>query len=319
MFGSENEDVVDLLKQLAGSPGFDAKATFEEALAIQRKLPGSDPWRVTNLLENLAALALWTGDLGEAAATCREAMKIERQRMLTFPGHHVDEGPILADLARAIDQRKSIGTQPKRTIPGWGQLNDPNGDSTFEVVDGRVKATVPPSRSFTGGVERIWMYWNNSPRLLQPINGDFTVQVRVSGTLQIGESYEWNSMGLLLWHDDKNFFYFLRRQSEKDEPDHDSVSCFYAAARNEGTSSGKWPVLRSSRGGDGSIYLRVSRRRNMIAAEASVDGVEWARVGSAELPFPQSVSVGVSAENNHSTKPAIFEFSDFKLTKPTHE
>src|SRR5256885_16281855 len=67
-------------------------------------------------------------------------------------------------------------------LRGWGKALDPDGDCKFIVQKGRLTIGLPGT-DHSLSCERGQM---NSPRVLQEIEGDFIVQVKVSGTFPTG-------------------------------------------------------------------------------------------------------------------------------------
>jgi RNA polymerase sigma factor (sigma-70 family) len=72
------------------------------------------------------------------------------------------------------------------TLYGWGHVIDPDGDCNFTVESNRLTNRLKigvPGTDHGLGVERGQM---NAPRVLQEIEGDFIIQVRVSGDFPKG-------------------------------------------------------------------------------------------------------------------------------------
>src|SRR5437773_544626 len=122
---------------------------------------------------------------------------------MTF-SRQVSFGPIAACLLAgclAAEDRKP------QTIEGWGAVTDPAGDCT--VKHDKQKLTV----KVLGGTHDLNQDIGGmkAPRVLQAVEGDFTAQVKVTGEFEPGEksaarnTRPFNSAGLLLWHDEKNY------------------------------------------------------------------------------------------------------------------
>jgi len=71
-------------------------------------------------------------------------------------------------LAGAVDEA------PKTV---WGAFEDPDKDCAFKEEKGSLSISVP-GKDHDLGIERAKM---NAPRAMQPVEGDFTVQVKVTG------------------------------------------------------------------------------------------------------------------------------------------
>src|SRR5205085_3694972 len=101
-----------------------------------------------------------------------------------------------------------------KTIAGWGDVVDPDGDCKVTTASGKVTLQLP------GGVHNLQATRQNSPRVLQDVEGDFSVQVKVAsairtdiGTMAPGaKSPALRAAALLIWQDAKNFIR-LERES----------------------------------------------------------------------------------------------------------
>src|SRR4051812_31099083 len=78
-------------------------------------------------------------------------------------------------VVRAASAAPVPGEKPFQT--SWDPPTDPDGDCTFQRVEGKLTITLPGS-DHDLGIERGRM---NAPRLLRDVEGDFVVQVRVGG------------------------------------------------------------------------------------------------------------------------------------------
>src|SRR5262245_21462329 len=97
--------------------------------------------------------------------------------------------------------------QKPETVPGWGTATDPVGDCTFKADAGKLTVTVPAGthdlNQALGGMK--------APRVLRDVQGDFTVQVKVTGEFNPGDkpaaanTTAFNGAGLLVWQDEKNY------------------------------------------------------------------------------------------------------------------
>src|SRR5690348_11002745 len=93
-----------------------------------------------------------------------------------------------------------------QTIAGWGAVTDPDGDCTVKSEKGKLTVTVPEGthdlNPRLGGMA--------APRVLREVEGDFTVQVKVTGDFTPGDkaaadsTSSFNGAGLLVWQDAKN-------------------------------------------------------------------------------------------------------------------
>ena len=217
---------------------------------------------------------------------------------------------LLVPTARAQDQRL--------TLEGWGEVIDPDGDCEIGQTDGLLTISVPSTlhdlNRRNGPL--------NAPRVLQPVEGDFRVQVTVSGKFMPGndstapKSPPFSSGGILIWHDDKSYIR-LERNSFPDG--NGSFSCFppLFELRNAGRYLGANPRVTSDSFFKGeSTSLRIERRENEFTAFIRHDGEdgEWTRVKSRTVDLPKQLKVGVSAINT-SSNPLTVTFKDFQVTR----
>ena len=100
-----------------------------------------------------------------------------------------------------------LTAQRPKTVRGWGTLIDLDNDCAVREEAGKLMITIP------GGTHDLNMELGgmNAPRVLREVDGDFTVQVKVSGGFDPGNeaaksgTAPFNSAGLLLWQDEKNY------------------------------------------------------------------------------------------------------------------
>ena len=69
-----------------------------------------------------------------------------------------------------------------RKLEGWGKVVDPDGDCKFDAARGSLSIAIPGTHHNLNPAVR-----QNAPRVLQEVEGDFTVQVRVSGDFEPGQ------------------------------------------------------------------------------------------------------------------------------------
>src|SRR4051812_14129390 len=70
-----------------------------------------------------------------------------------------------------------------QAVKGWGVVSDPDGDCTLKEANGKLTITVPPTlHDLNPRSGKL-----NAPRVTREIEGDFVVQVKVSGAFRPGE------------------------------------------------------------------------------------------------------------------------------------
>jgi regulation of enolase protein 1 (concanavalin A-like superfamily) len=193
-------------------------------------------------------------------------------------------------------------------IKGWGTVTDPGGDCTTREEKGRVIISVPGTYHDLNPTPR----FNNltAPRILQDVEGDFLVQVKVrpyarpkANTSTKIHSYV--GAGLLVMHDNKSFIRFLRSANGE------SGVLFSSA---ELYKDGKLVGDRGALVVDEDTFLRLERQSDKFVASVSKDGQTWSTLPIPAIQLPKRVSVGVVAINSTT---AVFapEFEELKVTK----
>jgi regulation of enolase protein 1 (concanavalin A-like superfamily) len=186
----------------------------------------------------------------------------------------------------------SLSAEDKKpqTINGWGSVVDPDGDCRVTEENGKVTITVPGTYhdlTHSEGRDKL-----NSPRVLQEVKGDFVVQVKVNAFPVFAENTStslgicFNSSGLLIWQDEKNFIR-LDRAAESGRP-------FVWVERFE---DGKPVTQKLEEIADNSTYLRFTRSGTKLTYESSADGTTWSQIEAEDATLPATVKVGVLAIN----------------------
>src|SRR5205085_1216703 len=98
------------------------------------------------------------------------------------------------------------GTVTAPTGPNWGQPMNPDGDCTITPQGETLTISVPATLHALPDV----MGKNNAPRVLQEVDGDFSVQVKVCGTIHPQGGPSLQAAGLLLWSDEGNYVRLVR-------------------------------------------------------------------------------------------------------------
>jgi serine/threonine protein kinase/regulation of enolase protein 1 (concanavalin A-like superfamily) len=339
----------------------EAETAYREALAIQEELPGDERINTAAILDGLAEVLLNRGKLAEAEATCRGALAMQRGRpdnehlnptLLEILGKTLwregklaearsiyresltmrqrlspDENAETAFFLRTLDETFARSTASKdnarTTIQGWGSIIDPNGDCVIKNGKNTVTVAVPGGLHDLSAFYPEWLAWN-APRILQDVEGDFTVEVKVAGSFDPGKEAAvsgrnaFNGAGLLLWDDENNFIRVERNVWSVPgvtQATYRPVLIEYwkhheLAARIE---DGEKPSFI-----DRTAFLRVTRSGNEVHVAVSSDGKDWIRMNAIPVKLPNRVKVGIAAINT-SKKPFTVEFAEFKLTNEVHE
>jgi regulation of enolase protein 1 (concanavalin A-like superfamily) len=200
-----------------------------------------------------------------------------------------------------------------KSVDGWGDVIDPGKDCTVSDKDGKLLIKVPGTNH---NLNPTYRYGTNAPRVMQPVTGDFTVQVKVTfsappGTVSTVNGRPFNGAGLLVWKDDQNFLR-LERNCYWDLTGR--LVCYPPLM--EDWVDGKY--IPSNTPTDASFFkspstwFRIVRQGRNLALSMSQDGAEWTNLKTAMMDLGDEVSVGVAAVNS-STKPFTAEFEDLEL------
>lgn len=204
-----------------------------------------------------------------------------------------------------------------QTIKGWGTVTDPKGDCSIKEEKGKLTVKVPGGsrdlNALVGGME--------APRVLQAVQGDFVVQVKVSGDFQPGEkaadprrTRPFNGAGLMIWQDDKNYLRLERNRYYVAEVGrygcYPPLLEYFKDGEHQGTDPD--PTLDKFFKGR-STWFRLARKGKKMTASYSHDGKEWTVLKVFTVDFADKVSVGVAAINT-STERFKVEFEEFKVS-----
>jgi RNA polymerase sigma factor (sigma-70 family) len=195
-------------------------------------------------------------------------------------------------------------------LRGWGVAIDPDGDCKFAVEKGPLTITIP-GKDHALAVERGRM---NASRIVQEVEGDFIVQVRVAAdfpkaaTSVVEGRRAFHGAGLLVLQDNKNYVRL------------ESAALVYDGKHHRYTSFELRQDGKFVREGDAhehpltgkDHYLRLERRDGKILASVSADGVRWDPLEPLDARLGQRVLVGVAAGQNTSTGFAP-QFSGYRL------
>lgn len=216
--------------------------------------------------------------------------------------------------AGSMAQEKS---KPEKTLDGWGAITNSRRDCTLKADAGKLTITVPGTPHNLNKV----ISDLNAPRVLQEIEGDFTIQVKVSGDFNPspvstvaprGKAY--NGAGLLLWVDE-DLFVRLERNIWINGPG--SADChpplFEVVVKGvpAGTSP---PPVPANFFSTPATWLRLERTGDLVTPALSHNGIDWTTSGTATVKMPGKISVGVAAVNT-SRKQFKAVFEELTLTK----
>ncbi len=206
----------------------------------------------------------------------------------------------------------AVQAADRKTIPGFGQLVDPVGDCSVKTENDKTTLTVPgPNRNLSGYFPEN----NKAPRILQDVQGDFTVTVKVAGDFnpqkRRGDN-AFNGAGLLIWDSERNFIRVERNIWVTPEAKRLSYTPLIEHWK-DGKNMTPRPGTEKPFWKGKTTYLRVKRTGDEFTIGVSHDGSQWLDKDMVTAKCPEKIKVGVAAINN-SDEPFTVEFSEFKLT-----
>jgi uncharacterized protein (TIGR03067 family) len=199
-----------------------------------------------------------------------------------------------------------------RSIPGWGNVIDPDGDCTLTFADEKLTVQLP-------GSDHAWMpeaHRTNAPRVLQEVTGPFDMQVKVTQHFAAGAKTivagrnPYQDAGLLVWMDDGNNLKLAAAQISRDGR---TARYFNLEFRHDG-QTGEIPLPREATSllHAAAYYLRLQIHNDKTTASVSGDGEKWFSTSLPGSGIPQKVQAGLIAENN-TTSPMSIVFENFSV------
>ena len=201
----------------------------------------------------------------------------------------------------------------KERIDGWGIVVNPDHDCSVKLEKGALAVSVP------GTIHDLHIDENrmNAPRVMQEIEGDFIIEVRVTGRFApkvqtIKEHYAYHGAGLVLMKDEKTYLRLERAACFR--PDFGTNSMTYISfgliedgspVQTEGPSD---YLLEESQ----MAYLRLERRKDKVAAAVSADGLKWRYLDPKAVLLPAKVQLGVMAVSS-AKEPLTSRFSERRV------
>ena len=151
----------------------------------------------------------------------------------------------------------------------------------------------------------------NAPRVVRPVRGDFVFTVKVVGDFQPdGTSTTpgkppYNGAGILIWNDSDNFIRLDRYAVVRDGKVIGSVLLLVRKGGQPGHARGEAFE-------QGTCYLRVQRKGNVIIGALSTDGSKWTELKPIEASWPATLTVGLDGANS-SSEPFSVNFTEVDL------
>jgi regulation of enolase protein 1 (concanavalin A-like superfamily) len=223
---------------------------------------------------------------------------------------------VLAILLAILVTVGADGQEKKlQVIEGWGTVTDPLGDCSARLEERKLIVTVPGGthdlNQIVGGM--------NAPRILQSVEGDFEVEVKVTSDFDPGRksasfnTVPFNSAGLLVWDGERNYIRLERNQWWAEEGA--QYACYpplieyYRNGVFQETNPD--PIWNNFFQGK-STWLRLERKGDRVTASYSHDGDKWTQARQFKANLATQLRVGLVVVNT-STKELKVEFDDFKV------
>jgi hypothetical protein len=198
-------------------------------------------------------------------------------------------------------------------IKGWGTVVDPAGDCKVLDKDGKLTITVPGTHHDLNPTPR----FDNvlAPRVLQEVEGDFTIQVKVevfprpqANTASSKAGISFVGAGLLVWQDGKNFVRLLRAANGESRRLFGHLEVYrYGIPVGDGYA---WMTE------DEASHLKLTRKGNAFSFAVSADGKTWTEIKRRyigdRIDLAKKLKVGVAAVNA-TTKEFAPEFEGLSL------
>jgi regulation of enolase protein 1 (concanavalin A-like superfamily) len=201
--------------------------------------------------------------------------------------------------------RPPLGKGPE--LAGWGRAIDPDRDCKIAANGPSLVIDVPPiAHDLHAESNRM-----NAPRVLQDVEGDFSIQVKVCGVVRptspgtVPGHLSFQAGGLLLWSDQNNYTRFERAGMNRNGQ-------IVSQASMEARASGRQTMNVAADAPEQDIYLRLERNGNQLTGSYSVDGNKWIFLAPLTANYPPKVRIGV-AVINAAQQPLSLRFDDLQI------
>jgi regulation of enolase protein 1 (concanavalin A-like superfamily) len=197
----------------------------------------------------------------------------------------------LAAVSLVLAFGSALADENDKSIMGWGDIVNPDGEVAVKMIGDALTITIPAKHhdlTHTDAYSKL-----NAPRVLQPVDGDFTLSVVVKSfpipkdVKSSGGDHVFQSSGLLIWIDDKNFMRIERAAAAPAKTPFVWVERF---AAGKSVSQKFVPVP------DKDIPLRVARTGDRVTVSVVTDDtVGWSKIVEEDAKLPPKLLVGVAA------------------------
>ena len=142
----------------------------------------------------------------------------------------------------------------------------------------------------------------DAPRMIQPISGDFAVEIKMTSSEQRKEHG-----GILVWKDESRYVRLDKTSS---------LHAFRGDIRFETHVNRRYRAI--GRGKQSSVmnFLRLERTQHQFQAYCSTDGQNWQSCGNSTVVMRDPVMIGMHALCPGNTPSTITRFDYFKIMRP---
>ncbi len=227
-----------------------------------------------------------------------------------------DTGRFLSSLAIGEGKTRVDIAPPEprgRELASWGRVIDPDQDCEFRPDDKTLSVKVPGTlHDLHPDLGKF-----NAPRIMKAIEGNFVLNVKVTGDFQPGgtstnpRGIPYNGAGILIWIDEANFIRLERAAVLRNG----RVTTYVGFEERTG---GKRGVVNSVAFPAGTCYLRLERKGKGITGAISSDGSTWKELKTIETTWPEKLQVGVAAINS-SSESFTLKFEEFRVKENGRE
>ncbi len=226
--------------------------------------------------------------------------------LMTNAGLKADDAP----KEPAKDTAKEAPQDPN-LIKGWGRWQDPDRDCRTRIDAGKLLVWIPGT-AHDLSVEQNQM---NAPMILQETQGDFDIEVKISGTFTPGEAAvqgrtPYQGAGLVVALDNNNYLRLERAVYVGGGQGHHYVN-FEVRLNGQISRIGQstdFPVPENV-----PVILRLKKRGNQVQGQVNITGENWEQVGIKTFTDGAKFQAGVAAVNA-TTAPLTVQFENIKVT-----
>ncbi len=210
--------------------------------------------------------------------------------------NHVLLQPAPSSIPTVVTCSRAFSDDFKTSLNSRWTWTNPEND-TNKTVDGRLHVTVPVNHD-------LYRDLTNAPRLLQPIDGNFTIETCVD----IAPVYKYQGAGVLVWQDTQNFI-----RLERGHGDFDGISFEQEINGNFTKFVQAFYQADSMPTNSTRIGLRIQRAGYHFIAwwQDTNARSDWKKVSETLVSLQNSLMVGLAVVNSPAssqTLTATFEY-----------